>query len=184
MSNPTSTSGAQPFALVGYFDTPADLYHACEGLRDAGYKHFDAHTPFPVHGLEKAMGLKPSRLPWIVLICGATGGTIGFLLQSWVHLFGYPQNISGKPLFAFPPMVPIIFELTVLLSAFGAFFGMWALNRLPMWFHPVMQYSKFETFSDDQFLLSVEASDPKFDSAGTRALLAELGAQDIEEVAP
>lgn len=175
---------AKPFAIVGRFETPAAIFHACEKLRDSGYKNFDAHTPFPVHGLEKAMGLKPSRLPWIVLVCGFCGGMTGFLLQAWTHLYGYPQNISGKPLFAFPPMVPIIFELTVLLSAFGAFFGMWALNRLPQWFHPVMQYSKFEGFSDDQFLVSVEASDPKFDSAATRALLAELGAKDIEEVAP
>ena len=150
---------AKPFGIVGRFETPAAIFHACEKLRDAGYKNFDAHTPFPVHGLEKAMGLKPSRLPWIVLICGATGGTGAFLLQWWVHLYGYPQNISGKPLFAFPAMVPILFELTVLFSAFGAFFGMWALNGLPQWFHPVMQYSKFETFSDDGFLVSVSTVD-------------------------
>ena len=174
---------ARPFAMCGRFETPAQIFHACEELKAAGYRNFDAHTPFPVHGLEKAMGLKPSRLPFIVLICAAGGFSLALWLQTWTHLYFYPQNISGKPLFAFPAMVPILFELTVLFSAFGAFFGMWALNGLPQWFHPVMQYSQFERFSDDAFLVSVEASDPSYDPARTRALLEKLGAKDIEEVA-
>ncbi len=175
---------AKPFAMLGRFETPAGIFHACETLREKGFKNYDAHTPFPVHGLEKAMGLSPSRLPFIVLVCAAGGFSLALWLQTYTHLYWYPQNISGKPLFAFPAMVPILFELTVLLSAFGAFFGMWALNGLPQYFHPVMQYSKFETFSDDQFLISIESSDPLYDSARTRALLEELGARDIEEVAP
>ena len=172
------------FAIVGRFESPAAIFHACEALRDGGYTQFDAHTPFPVHGLEKAMGLKPSRLPWIVLGAALFGAANGFVMQTWVHLYLYPQNISGKPLFAFPAMVPVLFELTVLFAAFGAFFGMWGLNRLPQYYHPVMRYSKFGTFSDDQFLLSVEAIDPRFDPTRTRELLEELGAKDIEEVAP
>jgi len=174
---------ASPFAICGRFDSPAGIFHCCEALRDKGYTQFDAHTPFPVHGLEKAMGLKPSRLPFIVLGGGVFGFSLALWLQTWTHLYFYPQNISGKPLFAFPAMVPILFELTVLFASFGAFFGMWALNGLPAFYHPVMNYSKFPTFSDDQFLVSVEAADPKFDAAAVRALLASLGAQDIEEVA-
>jgi ActD protein len=173
-----------PFALVGAFESPAALFHACEALRDAGFEKFDAHTPFPVHGLERAMGLRPSRLPWIVLVCGILGGTGAFALQSWAHLLGYPQVISGKPLFAFQAYVPITFELTVLFAAFGTFFGVWGLSKLPRFFHPVMQHPAFAGASDDRFLVSIEAADEKFDVERTRALLVELGARDVAEVLP
>lgn len=174
----------RPFALVARFETPAEITHACETLRDAGYKKFDAHTPFPVHGLEKAMGVGPSVIPWIVLGGGITGLLTGFALQTWVHLSAYPQNISGKPDFAFPAMIPIMFELTVLLSAFGCFFGLWILCGLPRPFHPVMQHPTFERATDDSFFISVEAADPKYDSHATRELLEHAGGLEIEEVAP
>jgi Alternative complex III, ActD subunit len=175
---------SQPFALVGAWRTPGGLYRACEALRDGGYRRFDAHTPFPVHGLERAMGLPPSRLPWIVLGCGLLGGAGAFALQSWVHAVAYPQVISGKPFFAFQAYVPITFELTVLFAAFGTFFGVWGLSRLPRLFHPVMQHPAFARTSDDRFLLSVEATDDRFDLDRTRALLVELGAEDVQEVEP
>lgn len=174
----------RPFALVGVFETPRALYRACEAVRDAGYRRFDAHTPFPVHGLERAMGLRASRLPWIVLACGIAGAVGAFSLQTWVHSVAYPQVISGKPFFAFQAYVPVTFELTVLLSAFGAFFGTWALCRLPRWFHPVMQAQAFPRATDDRFLLSIEAGDAKFDAEATRALLERLGATSVEEVLP
>lgn len=174
----------RPFGIVARFDGPADLTHACEGIRDAGYKKFDAHTPFPVHGLERAMGIGPSKIPWIVLGGGITGLLTGLALQGWVHLSAYPQNISGKPNFALPAYVPIMFELTVLLSAFGCFFGLWALCGLPRPFHPVMQHRSFERATDDGFFISIEAADPRYDSAATRALLEKLGGKEIEEVLP
>jgi hypothetical protein len=174
---------ARPFALVGWFKTPTELYHACEQLRDAGYKHFDAHTPFPVHGLEKAMGLPPSRLPWVVLCCGIIGGLSGLALQMWTMGVDYPLNVSGKPFYAIPAYIPITFELTVLLSAFGCFFGMWGMNRLPSFFHPVMQHPTFHRFSDDRFFISVEAKDPKYDLAATTKLLEAAGGQELQEVA-
>jgi hypothetical protein len=173
----------RPFALVGYYDTPGKLFHACETLRDAGYKRIDAHTPFPVHGLERAMGLPASRLPWIVLFMGMFGGSAGFLLQWWVHAVAYPQNISGKPFFAFQAYVPITFELTVLFAAFGCFFGMWGLNKLPRFFHPVMQHPEFGGASDDRFFLSVEA-DAEFDAARAKALLEKTGITGLSEVKP
>lgn len=173
-----------PFALVGAWSTPAELYTACAALRDAGYRRFDAHTPFPVHGLERAMGLKPSRLPWIVLACGILGGAGAFALQTWAHLWGYRQVISGKPFFAFQAYVPITFELTVLFAAFGTFFGVWGLSKLPRLFHPVMQHPAFTGATDDRFLVSIEADDPKFDPDKTRALLVEFGARDVQEVLP
>jgi hypothetical protein len=179
-----ASDGKKPFALVGHFDTPAQLYHAAELLRDGGYRHMDAHTPFAVHGLERALGLKPSRLPWIVLACAIVGGTGGILLQYWCMAVDYPMNISGKPLFPWPAYVPITFELTVLLSAFGCFFGMWGLNALPMFFHPVMQHPSFHRASDDRFFISVECRDPAYDPVKTRKLLEDHGAKELLEVAP
>jgi hypothetical protein len=180
MSNPNT----QPFALVGYFDTPADLYHACEGLRDAGYKHFDAHTPFPVHGLEKAMGLPASKLPWVVLIGGLSGLLGALALAYYTQKVAYAHVIGGKEAFSYQAFIPIFFECTVLFSAFSAFFGLWAMNKQPEYFHPVMQHPLFERATDDKFFISVEARDPKFDRNSTRELLAKLGLKDIEEVAP
>jgi len=171
-------------AVVGWFDTPAALYHACEHLRDQGYRDFDAHTPFPVHGLEKAMGLKPTPLPWIVFFSGATGMALAVLMQWWMGGVDYPLNISGKPPFALQSSIPIIFELTVLLSAFGAFFGTWALCRLPKPFDPVMQHPTFYRATDDRFFLAVDAKDPKFDTTKVKTTLEKLGAQEVLEVAP
>ena len=181
---PTVSTTEKPFALVGYFDDPKSIYHACEALRDAGYRTYDAHTPFPVHGLETAMGLKPSRLPWIVLACAFTGFASALLMMIWMTVIDYPLIIGGKPFLTIPSYVPIAFELTILLSAFGAFFGMWGLNRLPRFFHPVMQHPSFHKASDDKFFLSVEATDPNYDSVRTRQLLEGLGAKELAEVQP
>ncbi|AUX26189.1 hypothetical protein SOCEGT47_067500 [Sorangium cellulosum] len=177
-----AAGAAPPFALMGYFTTPKDIYHACEALRDAGYSRFDAHTPFPVHGLEKAMGLKPSRLPWLVLGGGTTGLISGILLAWYTQAFDYPLIISGKESFSYQAFVPVIFELTVLFSALTCFFGLFAISRLPAFFHPTMTHPQFPRATDDAFFVSVEASDPKFDRAETRHLLQRLGAQGITEV--
>jgi hypothetical protein len=173
-----------PYALVGYLDTPAALYHACEALRDAGFKHFDAHTPFPVHGLEKAMGLKASKLPWVVLTAAFLGLTGAIALAWYTQAVAYPHIISGKEQFSWQAFMPIFFELTVLFSAFGTFFGLWAMNKQPEYFHPVMQHPLFHRATDDKFFISVEARDPKFDRVQTKALLEKLGFQQVEEVLP
>jgi hypothetical protein len=181
---PSPEPNSQVFALVGAFDSPGELVHACEELRDAGFTSFDAHTPFPVHGIERAMGLRASRVSWLALAGGILGGVGGLALQVWTMGFDYPQNISGKPLIAWQAYVPVTFELTILLAAFGTFFGMWGLNRLPRLFHPVMRAASFDRASDDRFLLSVEAADPQFDLEKVRDILKAQGAREIEEVAP
>jgi len=168
------------FGIVAEFQTPADLFHACERVRDAGFTRWDAHTPFPVHGLEGAMGLKRSRLPWIVLVAGLTGATLGFLLQLWVHTTAYPLVISGKPYNSWPAFIPITFELGVLFAAFGAVFGMLGLNRLPMHHHPLFRSKVFERVTDDAFFISIESWDPRFDAAATPKLLESLGARSVE----
>jgi len=170
------------FGVLAEFVTPGDLYHACERVRDAGYTRWDAHTPFPVHGLERAMGLRRSPLPWIVLVMGLTGASLGFLLQWWVHSRAYPLVISGKPYVAWPAYIPITFELGVLFAALGAVFGMLGLNRLPMHYHPLFRSKVFELVSDDAFFISIESWDPRFDASATGKLLESLGARSIELV--
>ena len=176
--------GAGMFGLLAEFGSTATLYRACEQIRDAGYTCWDAHTPFPVHGLQGAMGLRRSLLPYIILVMGLVGAASGFALQTWVHAVEYPLVISGKPYFAWPAFVPITFELGVLGGALGAVFGMLGLNRLPMHYHPLFHSQRFERVTDDTFFISIEARDPRFDVVATRTLLEAVGARHVEEIAP
>ena len=168
------------YGVLAQFATPADLFHACQRVRDAGFTRWDAHSPFAVHGLSKAMGLRRSQLPWIVLVMGLTGAGLGFVLQWWVHTSAYPLVISGKPFFTWPAFIPVTFEVAVLFGALGAVFGMFALNRLPMHHHPLFQSKVFERVTDDAFFISIESWDPQFDSVATGKLLESLGARSVE----
>jgi hypothetical protein len=185
--------GAQPenktYGTIGSFESPGELLHASEVLRDAGYTRFETFTPFPVHGIEKAMGLKPTHLPWIVLIMGSTGLMIGIILQAFAnglefdwYLTGFSYLISGKDQIYAPTMVPVAFEVTVLLSAFGAIFGMFALNRLPMFYHPTFKHQLFERVTDDRFFICIEAMDTRYNSELAREILEKVGAEHIEEL--
>ena len=127
-----------------------------------------------------AMGLRRSPLPWIVLVMGLLGATLGFLLQWWVHASAYPLVISGKPYLAWPAYIPITFEVGVLFAAVGAVFGMLGLNRLPMHYHPLFRSKVFERVTDDAFFISIESWDPRFDPSATRKLLESLGARSVE----
>jgi hypothetical protein len=168
--------------LLAEYSTPAKCLHAAEKLRDAGYKNFDAHTPFPVHGMDAAMGLPDSPLGYLVLCGGLTGVSVGALMIWWMNGVDYPIIIGGKPGFTLPASIPIMFELTILLSAFAAVFGMFHLNRLPRHHHPIFESERFRSASDDKFFVSVEAEDPKFDLKKTRVLLEATHADAIEAV--
>ena len=168
------------YGILAEFATPAELYHACERVRDEGFTKWDAHAPFPIHGIDKAMGLRRSPLPWIVLGMGLTGAAVGFLLQWWVHTTAYPLVISGKPFFSWPAFIPVTFEVAVLFAALGAVFGMFGLNRLPMHHHPLFQSKVFEQVTDDRFFISIESWDPRFDPSTTGKLLESAGARRIE----
>jgi Ni/Fe-hydrogenase subunit HybB-like protein len=168
------------YGVLAEFATPAALYHACEQVRDAGFTRWDAHTPFPVHGLSKAMGLRRSTLPWIVLVMALTGAAAGFALQWWVHTSAYPLVISGKPFFTWPAFIPVTFEVAVLFGALGAVFGMLGLNRLPMHHHPLFKSKVFERATDDTFFLSIESWDPRFEPSRTTTMLKSLGARNVE----
>ena len=168
------------YGVLARFSTAASLYKACERVRDAGYSRWDAHTPFPVHGLERAMGLPASKLPFIALATGLSGAAGGMLLQWWVSTQAYPLVISGKPFFSWPAFVPVTFELGVLFAALGAVLGMFAFNQLPMHNHPLFRSPTFDRASDDAFFISIEAWDPKFDTRHTAEFLTQIGAEQVE----
>ncbi|MCL2724900.1 MAG: DUF3341 domain-containing protein [Polyangiaceae bacterium] len=176
---------AAPALLLAEFETPGDCMHAAEKLRDAGYTQFDTHTPFPVHGMDQAMGLPDSKLGLIVFPIGITGTTLAFLMMHWMNNIDYPIIIGGKPasVASIPSMIPIMFELTVLLSAFATVLGMFGLNRLPRHHHPVFNSERFANFSNDKFFVSVEATDPKFNVEKTKMLLEGLHPTSLEVVA-
>lgn len=178
------TTKSPTWGLLAQYENPADVFHACEKVRDAGYSKWDACTPFPVHGLEKAMGLKASPLPWVVLLVGLCGSSFMLWFQSWTSGSVYPFIVGGKPLFSLPAFVPVWYEITVLSSCLAAFFGNWIINDLPRHHHPAFNSKRFERATDDKFFIMVEASDPKFDLATTKALLAASGASHVEELEP
>jgi Protein of unknown function (DUF3341) len=175
-----SADSTRPVLLLAEFETPDQIIAAAERVRDAGYEHWDVHTPYPVHGMDAAMGLSDSRLGWIVLGSGLTGLLAAVSMMQWMNGYDYPLVIGGKPPAAYASMVPIMFELTVLLAAFGATFGMLGLNRLPRHHHPVFYSERFEACSNDKFFISIEAEDDKFDPNATRAFLEGLEPSHVE----
>lgn len=175
-----SQSQAKTWGMLTEFDEVADAVHAAEKVRDAGYEIWDTHTPFPVHGLSDAMGMRDTRLPWLVLICGAAGAVLGLGMQYWMNAVDYPLNIAGKPLFSLPANIPIMFETTVLFSAISAFVGMLVFNGLPRWHNPVFQSERFRRVTNDRFFIVIEARDPLFDKEKTMAFLESLGGSCVE----
>lgn len=171
------------FGTLAEFKHPGDLMKAAEKVRDAGFLKWDSYSPFPIHGLDDAMGLKPSKLGWIVLLHSLMGFFGGLSLILFTMGFDYPMNISGKPIFNFPAFVPVTFELTILLSAFGAVFGMFFLNNLPRHNHPLFGSERFAKATDDGFFICIEAEDSQFDAAKVEKLLKDAGAIHLEEVA-
>lgn len=168
--------------MLAEYDSTSALMKASEKVRDAGFENWDTFTPFPVHGIDPAMGIKPTFLPWIVLAGGLTGCTTGVILQWWTNAVDYPWIVSGKPFWSLPANIPVIFELTILLSAFCALGGMLALNKLPHPSHPLDLKERFSRATDDRFFIYIESVDPKFDEDDIRELLEGTHALAIETV--
>jgi hypothetical protein len=170
------------YGLIAEFESPAATMHAAEKVRDAGYRRWDVFTPFPIHGMDKAMGMKNSKVGWFSFLGGATGYTTGMLMIWFMNKFDYPIVVGGKPMFspfgAFPPS----YELTILLGAFGAILGMMYLNRLPRLHHPLLKHGRFNLATHDRFFVVIETTDAKFSEAETRKLLENLGSKHIEVV--
>ena len=170
--------------LLAEFLAPADLVRAAHAVHAAGYRKVDAYTPYPMEEVLEALHLHHSHVPKLVLAGGLFGLAAGWGLQYWASVVEYPMNIGGRPFNAWPVFVVPSFETTVLFAALAAVFGMLALNGFPQPYHPVFNVPTFAAASRDRFFLCVEAEDPKFDRATTRAFLQGLGAADVVEVMP
>jgi len=180
---PSVKPGPAPVhGLLAEYDTPPQILHAAKKIREAGFTKWDTYTPFAVHGIDDAMGIKATILPWFTLCAGLVGLATAITLQWWTNASDYPWIISGKPFWSIPANVPIMFELTVLLSAITTLVGMLLLNNLPHPSHPLDHVRRFARVTDDKFFLMIEASDPKFDDVETRELLESTHAVAIEAV--
>ena len=180
--NTTRSDRASLYGYLVAFDKVDELLVAAAAVRDAGYTRWDAHTPFVIHGLDVAMGVKKTVLPYIVFLAGLTGAAAGILLQWWTNAVDYPFLISGKPLFSLPANIPVAFETTILFAAISALVGMLALNGLPQLSHPLFSNRSFKRVTDDRFFISIEAQDPLFEVAKTRELLESVSDQPVEEI--
>ena len=173
---------AKPYAILAEFDNAAGILRAAEKVRENGFHNWDVFTPFPIHGMDGAMGIKNSKVGWFSFIGGCTGYLTGMLMIWFMNAVDYRIPIGGKPMFspfyAFPPS----YELTILFGSFGALLGMLFLNRLPRLHHPLLKHPRFALASHDRFYVVIETSDPKYSETGTRGLLESLGAKHIELV--
>jgi len=168
------------YGLLAEYENPGKLIDGAKAVRDSGFTQWDCYSPFPVHGIDPAMGVRRTRLPWIVFAGGLSGCGLGLLLQWWANDFHWPWIVSGKPFFSLPANIPITFEATVLIAALTTFFAMWGLNKLPKPWHPFFRNRRFAKVTSNGFFIGVEAADPKFDEEKTRALLEESGATVVE----
>ena len=174
--------------LLAQFDDPDSLVNACNEARLAGYKSMDAYSPFPVHGIDPAIGIQRTLLPFLVFCVGFGACFVGLGMQyytnaaDWSPIFpGYAFKISGKPIFSLPANIPVTFEIIVLSSAFATFLGMWGLNKLPMFSNPLHRISRFKRATNDKFFLMIETKDEKFNRSETESQLNQWGAVAIEE---
>lgn len=178
----TEHSEKTTYGILAEFRNPKELTDASKAIVESGYQHFDTFSPFPIHGIDKAMNLKKSKLGWIVLAHGALGLTGAFALIYFTMVYDYPLNISGKALMNVPAWIPVCFELTVLLSAFGAVFGMFFLNGLPKLNHPLFNSENFKRATDDGFFVCIESEDPQFEEEKVTKFLKDAGATNIETI--
>ena len=176
----SQSSTKRPALYLAEYDTPNAVAKAAMKVRDAGYQKWDCHTPYALHGMDEAMGLKPTKIGFISFFFGMAGVATAVLMMQYMNGWdfnfldigwGYPIVVGGKPPGAFPSMVPIMFELGVLFCGFATLFGLLGIIKLPRHNHPIFESERFEAATDDKFFISIEAEDQKFDLARTKALL-------------
>jgi hypothetical protein len=172
------------YGLMAEFEDPQALVRATRRAYAEGYRQMDAYSPFPIEELSEALGVHATAVPLLVLIGGIVGGLTGYGLQYWVSVIAYPINVAGRPFNSVPSFVPVTFELTILVAALTAVFGMLALNRLPMVYHPVFNVPRFALATRDRFFLCIESTDPKFDPLETRVFLQGFAPREVSEVVP
>jgi len=168
--------------ILAEFHSPDEVVEAAKKVHEAGYTKVDAYSPYPIEELIEALDLHKSHLPKIVLIGGILGFLGGWALEYWAAVIEYPMNIGGRPLFSWPAFIVPAYETTILCAAFGAVFGMLALNGLPQPYHPVFNVPGFALASRDRFFICIESRDPKFDREAIRKFFGTIGAHVVSEV--
>lgn len=180
-TSPGETLG-KPYAVATTFDTTHELLGAIRSIRKKGYRNLDAYTPFPVHGIDEALGERRSKLGFVIAAGAAAGIVTALLLQWWTAAVDYRLIVGGKPYFAIEYAVPITFELMVLFASFAAVFGMLAFNGLPRFNHPIFNYANYARVTDDGFVLVVERDGNHFEPVAIVDLLNDLGGKNTEVV--
>ena len=170
------------YGLIAEFDDPSAIVAAAKLTRGAGYTRINAYSPYPVEELMEAIGFHRNYVSLVVFVGGILGALGGLALQIWTSAIDYPINVGGRPLISLPAFIPITFECTILLAAFGAFFGNIIMNRLPQPYHPVFNVPSFSRATIDRFFVCIKADDPKFNYGETRAFLEGLGAKEVTDV--
>lgn len=168
--------------VMAEFDDPDAVLAAANRAREAGYTRMDGYTPFPVHGLDDAIGFKCARVQWSIFFAGLTGFLVGMGLEAYVNMVDYPMNVGGRPKFSWPSFIPVAYECTILFAGLTAAGAMLFFNGLPRPNHPVFNAPNFERASQDRFFLCIEKSDPKFDADEVRRFLQGTGASNVSEV--
>ena len=174
--------GEGHYGLMAEFDSPSKIVAAARHTYEAGYRRINAYSPFPIEELSEAIGFHRDYVALCTLICGILGGLGGFMLQYWTAAIDLPLNVGGRPLLSMPAFIPVTFECTVLLAAFGAFIGNLLMSRLPQPYHPSFNVPAFTRASQDRFFLCVKSDDPKYNEARTRAFFEGLGAVEVNNV--
>jgi hypothetical protein len=179
-----STIRKRVYGYLAEFESASALYQAAEKVRDAGFRRWDCYSPYPIHGLDKAMGLKRSILPWFVFFGGAAGLATAFLAAYVTQVEIYPTVVQSKPvnIFTVPAFFPVMFELTILFAGFTTLFGLLALIGLPRLHHPLFCSRQFHRATDDAFFVAIEARDPGFSPDKTRLFLEQIGGTNVELV--
>jgi len=170
------------YGLLAEFETPDSLVEAAKRVHGAGYQKVDAYSPFPIEEVSEALHFHEKKLPILVFIGGLVGCAIGFGMQYYAAVVSYPVNVGGRPLNSWPAFVPVAFELTILIAALCAVFGMLLLNGLPMPYHPLFNNKKFSLATSHGFFLSIESSDPLFDRKRTEEFLQGLQPKGVTEI--
>lgn len=171
------------YSVVGLFDTADEIIHASEKVVEQGYKKFDINTPFPVHGMNQAMKLKPSPMGYFALVFGLTGTAIALLTMAFMMTFDYPINIGGKPLFPLPAFIPVTFEVTVLLASIGTVLALlFVFFKMPHNSHPLHDTNYMKKCTTEKFGVCLEAEDERFNEEEAKSFLEKLGAKEIETI--
>lgn len=167
--------------VLAEFAGSDELLDATKRMREKGHKGLDTHTPYPVHGIEEALGIRRVKIPTIVLLAGLTGACLGYAMMLFMNAIDFPINVGNRPPHSAPAFVPITFELMVLLGGTSAFFGLMALMKLPQPYHPVFEVESFRRAAVDGFFLSIEVPANE-DPTSVASEVKNLGAVEIHTI--